>query len=268
MRLRPNVKRHLVAAALSTLIPGAGQLFLGRKRKAGLSFVALIVISIGFFAMRLPSYYPGLIFLVWMCFLLSLFAIFEALLAQDGRLPGRMSRWWILGGIPMHYLGVNLIFTSLLIGSGFHTFKFGASAMQPTIFAGDKFVVDNRYYRHRSPDRNDLVLMRTGDAVTVKRIIAGPGDTIEGRDRKVFLNNRTLDEPFVLHKFPASVSQELDRFGPVTIPPSKYFVMGDNRDVSLDSRAADFGLVASGAILGKPLYGYHIIDKPLYWKLK
>jgi signal peptidase I len=179
-----------------------------------------------------------------------------------------MSRWWILLAIPLNYVGINLIFTLLLLASGFHTFKFASSSMEPTLFANDKFVVDSRYYKQQSANRNDLVLLRTGDAVTVKRIIAIGGDTIEGKQREIFLNNQIREEPFVQHKFKAGPDPALDTFGPIKIPPGKYFLMGDNRDISLDSRTPSFGLIDAAAVVGRPLYGYQIMDKPHHWDLQ
>jgi signal peptidase I len=264
---RANVKRHLIAAGLSTVVPGAGQFFLGRNKKAGFLFLALITISGGFWPLRLPRFYVGLIFLLWMCLLLSLFAVFDALLARDTRSSGRMSRWWIFAGIPLHYIGVNLIFTSLLIGSGFRAFKFASTSMEPTLFAGDKFVFDKRYYQGQPVRRGDLVVMRIQDSFTVKRIIAIGGDTIQGKDREILLNDSVQSEPFIEHKWRAAAYAWMDTFGPVAIPSGKFFVMGDNRDISLDSRSTDFGLVDARSIVGKPLYGYQIIGKPHTWEL-
>ena len=250
------------------LLPGAGQLFLGRIRKAILLFVALVAICAGFWPLRLPRFYQGLMVLLWACLLTSLFAVLDALLARDARLPVRMSRWWILVGIPLNYIGTNVIFTLLLIGSGFHTFKFASSSMEPMISVGDKFVADSRYYQRHSPNRDDLVLLQTGNGVTVKRIIAIGGDTIEGKQREILLNDQLQDEPFVQHEFANGLEPELDTFGPVKIPAHKYFLMGDNRDISLDSRTSSFGLIDASAIVGRPLYGYHIIDKPQHWDLQ
>ena len=264
---KPTVKRHLYAAALSTLLPGAGQLFLGRIRKAILTFVGLVAICVGFWPLRLPRSYPGILFLIWMCLVVSLFAVIDALLARDVRLPGRMSRWWILAGIPMNYVGTNLIFTVLLFGSGFHTFRFGSSSMEPTISKGDKFVVDEHYYHHQPPQRDDLALLRTPDSVTVKRIIAIGGDTIQGKEREILLNGQSLREPFIQHQFEEGANPQLDTFGPVNIPADKYFVMGDNRDLSLDSRTPDFGLLDAQSILGKPIYSYRFTGQPLWWLL-
>ena len=111
---RPDLKRRLIAVALSTLLPGAGQLYLRRYRKAAFLFIALLAISLGFWPLRLPRSYPGLLFLLWMLVPLSWFAILNALLARDSPSSAKMSRWWILAGIPLSYIGVNLVFTPLL----------------------------------------------------------------------------------------------------------------------------------------------------------
>lgn len=264
---RANVKRHLIAAVLSTVVPGAGQAFLGRNKKAAFLFLALIAISVGFWPLRLPRFFVGLIVLVWMCLLLSLFAVYDALLARDPRSSGRISRWWIFAGIPLHYIGMNLILTSLLIGSGFRTLKFASVSMEPTMFAGDKFVFDRHYYQRHPEHRSDLVVMRIQDSLTVKRIIAIGGDTIQGKDREILLNNSAQSEPYIEHKSHVAAYDGMDTFGPVAIPSGKFFVMGDNRDISLDSRSADFGLVDARSIVGKPLYGYRIIGKPHSWEL-
>jgi len=264
---RPDLKHRLIAVALSTLLPGAGQLYLRRYKKAALLFIAVLAISLGFWPLRLPRSYAGLLLLLWMLVPLSWFAILNALMARDSPSSAKISRWWILAGIPLSYIGVNLVFTPLLVGSGFRPLKFASSSMQPTISAGDKFVTDTRYYRNHPERRGDLALLRTQDAVTVKRIIAIAGDNIQGKDRQIFLNGEKQDEPYIQHEFGAGVGPQLDNFGPVTIPAGKYFVMGDNRDVSLDSRTASFGLVDASAIVGKPLYGYRITGSPLSWPL-
>jgi len=128
--------------------------------------------------------------------------------------------------------------------------------METTLLTGDQFVIDKNSYRHQPVARNDLVVMRRKDYQTVKRVVALGGDTIEGKNRQILLNGQLLDEPFIQHALRPGSNPEQDSFGPVTIPVGKYFVMGDNRDLSLDSRAPDFGLIDAQAIVGKPLYIY------------
>jgi signal peptidase I len=88
--------------------------------------------------------------------------------------------------------------------------------------------------------------------ILVKRLIAKGGDTITSIHGDVSLNGVALNESYVQHT--DDPTDELMNFGPLTIPPHKLFVMGDNRDISLDSRMPEFGLVDESAILGKPLY--------------
>lgn len=120
----------------------------------------------------------------------------------------------------------------------------------------DAFVADKNYYQHRDVAHNDLIVLRRKDYLTVKRVIAIGGDTIRGEDRRILLNGQALEERAIRHTLSPGSNPEQDTFGPVAVPVGKYFVMGDNRDVSLDSRALDFGLIDAKAITGKPLYIY------------
>jgi signal peptidase I len=125
--------------------------------------------------------------------------------------------------------------------------------METTLLIGDQFIVDKMFYRDHSVVRNDLVVLRREDHQTVKRVIAIGGDTVEGANRRIIVNGHFVAEPFIRH-LAYSTQPWMDSFGPVTVPVSKYFVMGDNRDMSLDSRSPEFGLLDAQAITGKPLY--------------
>lgn len=87
----------------------------------------------------------------------------------------------------------------------------------------------------------------------IKRIVGLPGDTVEVRDKIVFRNGQPLTEPYVQHVDPRLVPGR-DNMAPVTVPEGHYFVMGDNRDESYDSRF--WGFVPRGLILGKALFLY------------
>jgi len=96
----------------------------------------------------------------------------------------------------------------------------------------------------------------------IKRVIGLPGDTLEVRDKKVYIDGTPLDEPYA-HYLDATGPSELrevtssdvrDHFGPVTVPPDQYFMMGDNRDNSADSRY--WGFLRRDYIKGKALVIY------------
>ena len=258
-----STRRHLVAAALSTVIPGGGQLFLGRGRKAIVFLIIFLATAIGFWPLRLPRSLPGLILLGWLCLLLSLFAVCDALLSRDEN--ARLSRWWLLAGVPLIYLGTNIIFTSLLLSSGFRALRFTSTAMEPTLSPGDKFIYDVNHYRQNPCERDDLVVMLIEGAPTVKRVIALAGDTIEGKNQRILLNGQLLDEPFAQHPMGGGNDPHQDTFGPVRVSVGKYFVIGDNRDTSRDSRMPEFGQVDQDAIVGQPLYIYRLPWEQQHW---
>jgi signal peptidase I len=251
-----DTKRRVIAAILSALVPGVGQLLLGQRRKALILLILFAALVACVWPLRLPRVFPGLgaIIVIWL--VLASYASSSALLELDGvTIQSRSRLWWL--AIPVFvYAGLNLSFTSVFLLSGFRALKFSSSAMEPSLFPGDRFISDANYYRHRSPQVDDLIAMRRNGYITVKRVIGVSGDTIAGRDRQITLNGKLLREPFIEHSRPAGSTPDSDTFGPIIVPAGKLFVMGDNRDVSLDSREPEFGLVSPEAIVGKPLYVY------------
>jgi signal peptidase I len=126
--------------------------------------------------------------------------------------------------------------------------------MERAITQGDHIVADMRYYRSRRPVRRDIIIFLRDGKFLVKRVIAISGDSIEGQNNVIFVNGKEQDEPYVEHTSRAARLNWMSKFGPTYIPNGRYFVMGDNRDVSLDSRSAEFGLVDDNSIVGKALY--------------
>ena len=141
-------------------------------------------------------------------------------------------------------------------------------SMTPTILVGDHFFLDKvafpanypqalqRYLPVRTIHRGDIVALWSPENPNirlVKRVIGLPGETLEVRNRDVYIDGKKVDEPYVVHSDPQEVDRR-DNFGPVSIPPDHFFMMGDNRDNSNDSRF--WGFAARESLIGKPLFVY------------
>ena len=102
-----------------------------------------------------------------------------------------------------------------------------------------------------TPERGDIVTFYSDELgkLLVKRVIGLPGDVITVRDKRLYRNGMPVEEKYIRYEQPNIIEPIRDNFGPVTVPPDKYFVMGDNRDNSLDSRF--WGFVDRGAIQAK-----------------
>lgn len=128
----------------------------------------------------------------------------------------------------------------------FEPFQTDGISMVPTFRSGDQVLVEKRAYRHALPERGDLVVFhapRTG-AVTLKRAIGLPGDTVGIEDGVLVVNGRRRHEPYA---DPDAIDSVY--FGPVHVRPGTVFFLGDNRLDSRDSR--QFGAVEQRDMIGR-----------------
>lgn len=151
-------------------------------------------------------------------------------------------------------------------------FKIPSSSMEPTLLIGDHLLVNRLSYVMKVPF-TDIVFLtlgnpRRGDVIVfrypldrskdfIKRVIGLPGDTLEIRDKVVYLNGKRYDDNHAYFQdqsiVPGFMSPK-DNLGPIEVPGNSYFVMGDNRDRSLDSRF--WGFVRKDNLIGKALILY------------
>jgi signal peptidase I len=247
-------RRHLLAALLSALVPGVGQFFLKEKRTAAFLVAALSCLCLGYWPLRAPRAFNSFASLAVFWFALYVYAAGNALLARARSTTIRPSKWWLLLFIPLTIVSCHLIGAALIRASGFRAFTVPSKSMESTILPGDRIVVDTRYYHKHSPQRGDVLVFHKDDLYVIKRIIAIGGDTIEGKNQQILISGTILKEPYVQHTQSHGNAPKLDDFDPVLVPDGSYFVIGDNRDISLDSRYPGYGLVASKSIVGKALY--------------
>ena len=126
-------------------------------------------------------------------------------------------------------------------------------AMVPTLRAGQNVSVDTRAYANHPPQRRDIVLFTPPDQnsrLFIKRVIAIPGDQLLITNGTVSINGQVVSEPYLPEAWVYNASWPSSG-QPVVVPANQYFVMGDNRNHSSDSRT--FGFVPLAAIQGKLL---------------
>ena len=129
-----------------------------------------------------------------------------------------------------------------------------SASMENTIMTGDRMIGFRLAYVFNSPERGDIIIFKYPDnekQTFVKRIIGLPGDTVEIKGGVTYINGEVLDEPY-LRETPADKD-----FGPYIVPEDSYFVMGDNRNNSSDSRYwSTTNFVTRNKILGRALIVY------------
>ncbi|MGD0585262.1 MAG: signal peptidase I [Oryzomonas sp.] len=156
-------------------------------------------------------------------------------------------------------------------------FKIPSGSMEDTLAIGDHLLVnkfiygtklpfsDKRLLTLRDPRRGDVIVFEYPEDPSkdfIKRVIGTPGDVVEGKDKKVFVNGKPYENPHEIHKEKDIIPKEMnprDTFGPVKVPPNSYFMMGDNRDRSYDSRF--WGFVSRDKIKGLAFIKYWSWDK-------
>ena len=109
-------------------------------------------------------------------------------------------------------------------------------SMEPTLKTGTLMILDKLTLCVRSLQRGDVLAFRSpvGEHDLIKRVVALPGETVEMREKAIFINGKELNEPYAVHSR-AGERLEGDNIGPLIVPENSFFVLGDNRDESNDS---------------------------------
>jgi signal peptidase I len=193
-------------------------------------------------------------------------------------------------------LSVTIVIAIFVITFLLQAFQIPSESMENTLLVGDYLLVDKAHYGHagiwghllpyREIQRGDIIVFRYPVHPTqhfVKRVVGVPGDRVHLVNKRVFVNDRPTEETYVVYNghgpdvyrddFPSpdhaggSVEarwwlemRKYIRNGELLVPPGSYFVLGDNRDESLDSRY--WGFVPRENIIGRPLFIYWSMQHP------
>lgn len=208
---------------------------------------------------------------------------------RSARPRGRFFREWLKSVVIA--LALFLVMRSTLV----EAYKIASGSMEGTLFAGDFLIVNKLVYGaelpfmntripgFRDPGHGDVIIFQAPQDVTqsfVKRVVGTPGDTLSMRDGRLYRNGSYESEPYAVrtHRRVRSVRAEFqwqlaylagtsmprqyaptrDDWGPIVVPPRNYFVLGDNRDNSQDSRY--WGFVPDTLVRGQPMFVYYSYD--------
>ena len=195
-------------------------------------------------------------------------------------------------------LGIAIVLFLVLRTFLVQTFVITSGSMENTLLVGDMLLVNRVAIGSRIPATNlripgysrprhgDVLVFdppHEEDLMLIKRLIGMPGDTLEMRNRVLYRNGIALDEPYVIHKGegddvhpwmewqrdhllaggdPRTYAPTRDNWGPLVIPEDRYFMLGDNREESLDSRY--WGLLEGWRLEGRAVFTYYSYNKNSY----
>jgi len=249
---------------LSLVTPGLGQIYNGQFKK-GVSYLVGFLFVYLVFSFLLFTY-NGLIF-----YLIVVLGVYLLILIDAVRGANKLkaitlkpfNNWYIY--LIIFLLG-NVVMLSLLRWTVRNNiarpYKMPASSMAPTLLPGDHLIADMRIYK--KPQRGDIIIFefpKDPSKDFIKRVISMEGEKVEVIENKIYINEKLLDDPWgyfeeagFAKKYPAS-----EAFGPVVVPKDSLFVLGDNRNYSMDSR--HWGFLDIKKVKGKALYLYWAKNK-------
>lgn len=138
------------------------------------------------------------------------------------------------------------------------SFSIPSESMESTLEIGDRLMIEKVSHRLSSIDRGDIVVFRRPPEIPgtteelIKRVIGVGGDSVQGLNGTIYVNGEAQDEPYI-NEAP------FGDFGPLTVPDDELFVMGDNRDRSLDSRV--FGTISTDTVRGTAFLTFWPFDR-------
>lgn len=135
-----------------------------------------------------------------------------------------------------------------------------SSSMEDTIYTNDKLIGNRLAYLFKDPQRGDIIIFKFPDdekEIYIKRVIGVPGDIVQIVDGVLLINDEVYEEPYIKMEM-------YGNFGPYVVPQDRYFVLGDNRNVSQDSRYWIHTYVKRSQILAKAWFRY----SPSFSKVK
>jgi signal peptidase I len=260
---RTVARRPWLAVVLSLLLPGLGHVYSGALRRGLITWTLVMIAGTVAFAllMILPAW-AQLPVLALIVFAIPIVAALDAFRTARRQNPGfrlrAYNRWYVYVVI---FLAMAFVIHPSIVMPVFESvgkaYRLPSSSMEPTLLPGHYLLVTRL---HGSIERGQIMTYRAGEKSFVKRVVGVPGDTLAMQNGELTVNGERLAEPYARRAAQDRLDPQfawqrgylarlmdtstyvpsLKSWGPILLPPKKYFVLGDNRSESLDSRYTGF----------------------------
>jgi len=264
-------RKPLIAFLFSCVYPGLGQLYNGQLHKAVSIYIIELLLILTLFYYGIRSTFVGFVIGITMVIIFHIVVIIDSVIVSNKLNNYKLkqfNKWYFyVLFLLCIYLLNSQVFT--YFESYSKNYKIPNSAMENSLLIGDHIISDQKYFDKHSVNRFDIIIYeyKNKQGNEVKRVIGLPGEKIEIINKEVFINDKSISSVFIKHidnrilkkdqgnlTIDNNLMVSRDNFGPYYIPQNSYFVLGDNRDLSADSRYS--GVVNQSEIIGKPLYIY------------
>ena len=262
-----NIQKPWLAVLLSFLFPASGYWYCGKLVRGILVYLSAAVIgNLAFAFLVFSDLRPvNVVGFVLLCIATQLFILIDtystAKATRENLVSPLFGKWYFHSAVIL--AGAVLSFYVTPVFGNYEGFEITSGSMENTIMLNDHILADLSAYGTEDPQINDLVIFifpPRPDHNLIQRCIAGPGQTVEIVNKTVYVDNRPIDDPeYSKHtdpgaQRPGSEGSPRDNFGPLKVPDGHYFMLGDNRDHSYDSRF--WGTVPRDLIIAKPFRVY------------
>ena len=250
-----NKRKGWIAFLLSLFLPGFGHFYSGHIRRAILFFLGSLLASfLSLLALQAIETSPWNVAVA-----VAIFLVVTVYIAVDAALVAKRiaasfvhrsyNRWYV-------YLSISIVW--ILLGDqlpparNYEVFTVASVNMEDKLIRGDWVLVKKPAFGNLSLHPNDIAVFKfplRQKQLWINRCIATPGDVVEIRSRETYVNGRLVNSPTTVKHTNEFRAPLLDNFGPFNVPEDKFFMLGDNRDNSYDSR--HFGAVSRDLLVGE-----------------
>jgi signal peptidase I len=261
-----RTRKPWLAGLLQFILPGLGTLYSGMPQRALAAFFVFRLASFGsIFILLALSGLLSLALFVLAGLSLTILVIVDgvrcARVADPNYTLRPYNRWFVYALVVVCVVVVDAAFVQRFTRSRiFDSAQTPTPSMESTLLVGDHAVINKAAYLFSEPKRGDIIVFKpnpSSEITYVKRIVALPGETISIRDRVVLIDGKQLDEPYVSQSLESETAPG-DSPGSTLVPPGSYFVLGDNRPNSNDSRF--FGTIPRESVQGRATTIYFSMD--------